>query len=208
MANNKKKRFSLVTACIFFTSSLLAQDKTDTINDNVLVKGKYGFVLYAGGGLFTYLASVGSSGTGFNTAIVRTHATGTLRIMWYPDHRLRVGLESGYADFYSYKLKNGNSFGNVRLSGIPILAVFSMAITKRINVFAGIGSYLINTRLQYNGKVTSNALSLGVNGAVNYMQPITRRFGIGAELKWIEASTTRDYGLSAQVLLVYKFLEW
>lgn len=165
-------------------------------------------MVYAGGGLFSYLSSVGSSGTGINTAIVRLHPTGTLRIMWHPDHRLRVGLESGYNDFYSYQLKNGSNTGKVLLTGIPLLVVWSMAITKRINIFAGIGSYLMTTHLHYHGKVESNSLSLGFNPSANYVQPITERFGIGAELKWTEASQTRDYGLSAQVLLVWKFVEW
>ncbi|MEP6748695.1 MAG: hypothetical protein ABJB86_13275 [Bacteroidota bacterium] len=209
MYSNKKWTLILFFLASFFvTIKLAAQDAKDTISDNVKVKGKYSFVVYAGGGLFQYMSSVGSSGTGINTSIVRLHPTGTFRVMWFPDHRLRVGIETGYNDFYSYKLKSGNTTGKVLLTGIPLLVVWSMAITKRINVYAGIGSYLLTTHLNYNGKVESKTSGLGLNGSVNYVQPISSKFGISAELKWTEVTQTRDYGLSAQLMLAWKFLEW
>jgi len=215
MYNNKPLINIIFPVLLFCSTKLAAQDTTakstkDSTEVNVQQKGKYAFVLYAGGGLFSYFSSVGSSssGTGINTAIVRYHPIGTFRIMWHPDHRLRIGLESGYANFYSYELKNGNKTGTVNLAAIPVLFVWSMAITKRLNVFAGVGSYFMTTRLNYDGKVASHALSLGFNASVNYIQPVSSRFGIGAELKWTEASQTRDYGLSAQLMLEWKFLEW
>jgi len=111
-------------------------------------------------------------------------------------------------NFYSYELKNGNKTGTVSLTAIPILFVWSMAITKRLNVFAGVGSYFMTTHLHYDSKVTSGALGLGFNVSVNYIQPVSSKFGIGAEIKWTEATQTRDYGLSAHLMLEWKFFEW
>ncbi len=207
-SSNHKYTLFFLCAVFLCSEKMVAQDEKDTINDNVNIKGRYSFVLYTGGGWFTYAGSVGSAGTATDRAIVRTHPIGTFRIMWHPDHRLRIGLESGYTTFYSYKLRNGNIPGKVKLTGIPLLVVWSMAITKRINIFAGIGSYLLTTDLSYQGKVTSNAFSLGINAAVNYVQPLTKKLGIGAEIKWTEASQTKDYGVSAHLMLVWKFLEW
>ena len=213
---NSKPLINIIFLCaLFYSANLAAQDSTakstrDSTEVNVQQKGKYAFVLYAGGGMFSYLSSVGSSsgGTGINSAIMRHHGIGTFRVMWHPDHRLRIGLESGYTNFYSYELKNGNKTGTVSLTAIPILFVWSMAITKRLNVFAGVGSYFMTTHLHYDSKVTSGALGLGFNVSVNYIQPVSSKFGIGAEIKWTEATQTRDYGLSAHLMLEWKFFEW
>ena len=180
----------------------------DSIEVNVQQKGQYAFILYAGGGWLSYVGSVGSPGIAANTSVTRSHPTGTARIMWHPDHRLRFGLESGYTNFYTYTVQNGSSAGKVKLTGIPMLFVWSMAITKRINVFAGIGAYYMTTDLDYKGSVASHSLSLGINASINYVQPISPKLGIGAELKWTDVTQTKDYGVSAQLLLVWKFLEW
>ncbi|MEO5683953.1 MAG: hypothetical protein ABIQ88_15030 [Chitinophagaceae bacterium] len=211
-------RFLLVSVCIFSAlficnGPLCAQDTTvvltkDSIEVNVQQKGQYAFILYAGGGWFSYVGSIGSAGVVNNTDITRSHPIGTFRIMWHPDHRLRIGIETGYTNFYTYRVQNGNTTGKVNLTGIPILVVWSMALTKRFNVFAGIGSYLLTTNLDYKGSVKSKAVSLGINASVNYVQPISPKLGIGAELKWMDAAQTRDYGVSAQVMLVWKFFEW
>jgi len=189
-----------------------AQDTTvlskDSIEVNVQQKGQYAFVLYGGGGISSYVGPIGAPGLGAPGAVQRNHPAGTVRIMWHPDHLLRVGIESGYVTFYDYTVQNGATKGKVRLSGIPVLLVWSMALSKRFNVFAGVGSYFMATDLTYKDKVRSSTLALGINASVNYVQPITPKLGIAAELKWIDATQTKDYAMSAQLMLVWKFLEW
>ncbi|MEO6314775.1 MAG: hypothetical protein ABIU63_04655 [Chitinophagaceae bacterium] len=208
------------TIVVFFVAALLicnvrvlAQDTAfvdakDSLEVNVQQKGRYAFVVYAGGGWFSYVGSIGSPGLASTTSVTRAHPAGTVRIMWHPDHRLRFGIETGYTNFYTYTVQDGASSGKVNLRGIPILLVWSMALTKRLNIFAGVGSYLLTTDLNYKGNVSSTALSLGLNAAVNYVQPISPKLGIGAELKWMDATQTKDYGVSAQLMLVWKFFEW
>ena len=215
MYSNKHLTIIFFLAALFCSVQLHAQDtaivKTkDSIEVNVQQKGQYAFILYAGGGWFSYVGPIGSPGIASNTSVTRSHPTGTVRIMWHPDHRLRFGIESGYTNFYTYTVKDSGSGapGKVNLTGIPILFVWSMALTKRLNIFAGIGAYKLTTDLNYKGNVTSTSFSLGVNASVNYVQPISPKLGIGAELKWTDATQTKDYGMSAQILLVWKFLEW
>jgi len=196
-----------------FTTKLAAQDSTSgTVKDstevNVQQKGKYAFILYIGGGMSSYIGSIGSPGLASNTSVGRIQPAGTVRIMWHPDHLLRFGIETGYVNFYSYTVQNGNTSGKVSLTGIPVLLVWSMALTKRLNIFAGVGSYFLATNLNYKGSVTSKTIGLGINASVNYVQPITTKLGIAAELKWIDATQTKDYAVSAQLMLVWKFFEW
>ena len=200
-----------IVAIIFFYLLFLVNWKLhgqDSTGVNVQQKGKYAFILYAGGGWFEYAAPVGSPAIASSTSYTRGHPIGTARIMWHPDHRLRIGLETGYVDFYEYSVKNGAVTGNLKLTGIPVVVVWSMALSKRLNIFAGVGYYLLTTHLDYNGKVVSRSTSLGVNASVNYVQPLSTKLGIGIECKWTEASQTKDYGLSAQMMLVWKFFEW
>ncbi len=198
---------------VLLHTKLAAQDTTSgTVKDstevNVQQKGRYAFVLYAGGGMSSYIGSIGSPGLGSTTTVGRMHPSGTVRIMWHPDHRLRFGIESGYVNFYTYTVQNGNTTGKVSLTGIPVLLVWSMALTKRFNIFAGVGSYFLATDLNYKGSVSSKMLGLGINASVNYVQPITPKLGIAAEVKFIDATQTKDYAFSAQVMLVWKFIEW
>ena len=166
----------------------------------------YSLVLYAGGGVATYTSNIINQGEQISKQI--TNPDATIRIMWHPNHRLRVGFETGYTNFYSYAIKSGNNIGKVTLSAIPILVVWSIPILKRVNLFAGFGSYRLTTHLNYLGKVNSSTYSLGSNIAINYIQPITKKLGLAAEFKWTNAFQTKDNQVGLQAHLVWKFLEY
>lgn len=169
---------------------------------------RHSLVVYAGGGITQYTAAVGTTGLGPVTDVGRLTASGTLRLMWHPDHRLRVGLETGYTGFYSYRLQKPDSTGSVDLNAIPIMLVWSMPVAKRFEVFSGIGSYILYSKLHYFGKVNSTTSSLGLLLAACYKQPITDRWKIAAEVKWMNAFQTKDQAFSLQLQLIYKTLEW
>ncbi len=167
---------------------------------------QYALVLYAGGGIATYTSDIINQGLQISSK--RTYPDASIRVMWHPNHRLRVGFETGYTNFFSYAIRDGNNIGNITLSAIPILVVWSTPILKRINLFAGFGSYYLTTHLNYQGKVNSSSFSLGSNIAINYVQPINKKLGIAAEFKWINAFQTKDNQLALQAHLVWKFLQY
>ena len=49
--------------------------------------------VFAGGGVSFYLANPGDPAD-LKSQVSQTHPIGTLRVMWYPDHLLRIGLET------------------------------------------------------------------------------------------------------------------
>jgi hypothetical protein len=205
MYTNKLKYFVTIVMVSFTINLCLAQ--TDVKVDPGINRKK-SLVLYIGGGLSHYTAPINTQPIGLQTNIKRTSATGTIRLMWHPQYRLRVGLETGYVNFYSYSLKNGNNNGSVSISAIPVLVTWSMVLVKRLQIFAGLGSYFLTSRLNYLGKVQSASHSLGSNIALSYVQPISKNLGIAAEAKWMDAFQTRDQGISLQVQMRWKFLEW
>jgi hypothetical protein len=129
--------------------------------------------------------------------------------MWHPDHLLKVGVETGHLTFYTYSFRDSaNREGVVKLKAIPLLAVWNMAVTKRLNLFAGSGVYFLRTNLDYRGKTTSHKMSIGWMAAASYIQPLSANVGLGTELKWMNATEAANGIVSLQLQLVWKFLNW
>ena len=83
-----------------------------------------------------------------------------------------------------------------------------MQIVKRVNIYAGIGTYIVTTHLDYNGVVNSKAFILGSDIALSYTQPVAKNLGIAAEAKWMKAIESKDASLCLQVHMAWRFLEW
>ncbi|MFT3934471.1 MAG: hypothetical protein QM726_12690 [Chitinophagaceae bacterium] len=182
--------------------------QTPSTKVDTIVRPVKFFVLQAGGGISAYTGKIDIGATGLPGSIYRNKAMFTARFMWYPSYRLRMGFESGYLQFYSYNVKNGNSNGSVNLTAIPLLFVFSMQVVDRINISAGLGAYWLTTRLQYNGKVNSSALELGSNIALSYTYPLSNKLGLAVEAEWLNAYVSKDAALALKMQLVWKFVQW
>jgi hypothetical protein len=131
-----------------------------------------------------------------------------LRIMWHPDHLLRLGIETGYVPFYTYKIDDGVNKGKMTMSAVPLLISWSMPVKKKFNVFVEYGLFLMNSTLDYLGTAKSSTNSLGYAVAANYIHPVSDNLGLAAEIKWMKATETKDEIISAQVQLVWKFFKW
>ena len=178
-----------------------------TTKTDAAAKKSHSWVMYVGGGFSSYIAPVNLRPVALAGSINRSSVSGTARLMWYPNHLLRFGVESGFTNFYSYNVKNGNTSGRVSLTAIPVLFVWSMEVVKRINVYAGVGTYILNTKLDYEQETKSRDFVLGSNIAVSYSLPLNKRLGIAAEAKWMNAFETKDAALSMQVQMVWKFVQ-
>lgn len=181
-------------------------------------RGPYTIVVTAGGGLSYYSTHLGVPDAIEQKHLSRFGAPGSLRVMWYPDHRLRVGLETGWTTMYSYRGQVANDPVRVYVSAVPVLLVFSMplawlrgtdrTLTRRLAITAGTGAYLNYARLDYAGTVTSNTTSLGWMAAASYTYPIGRRFRVAGELKWFDAVAVENAAFTAEVQLVWRAFSW
>ena len=204
---NKKFLSRLIIAavfCLLNTFSSKAADVDSTKNNSA---GEYSLVLYAGGGYSKYANSNGIPKS-VPTDATKSGFGGTIRLMWHPDHLLRLGLETGRIPFYSYKIEDPMSSGELTLSAVPIMIEWSMPITKRINIFVGYGIYLMNSKLDFYGETVSKTNSLGYLIAANYIHPIAENLGLAGEVKWMNANETKNDVLNLQVQLVWKFFKW
>ena len=138
----------------------------------------------------------------------------TLKIMWQPEHLLRVGIESGYLSFYSYeetgfKSEYGTTDVKSSLSAIPIILIFSMELFDNLEVSSGVGVYFLFSKINsFENEVTSSVFSNGYYGGLAYFHPLNRDFSIGGELKYYYLSKIEDADLTIQLVLKYNFLEY
>ena len=190
----------LVMTCrVSFAQSRL---KTDSV-----AKRKQSVEITVGGGFASYLSDVAAPST-LQGNITKTSPAATIRAMWHPGFRLNLGIQSGYTNFYSYHVNNNNVEGKQKLSAVPILIVWSMPIDKHINVFAGFGSYVLTTNLDYKGVVKTSTFSLGSNLALSYTKPLSHKLGLSAEAEWMNAFETKDNLLAFKINLVWKAFEF
>jgi len=202
MYNNKIILLLAAVLCVNISS---AQKR---VKKERLPRRKPSFVLDAGGGMSYYTGDIRQANVAVPGTLNKWSPAGTVRLMWYPRYRLRLGIESGFTNFYRYGVKDPDGDGKVVLQAIPALIVWNMEVIPRLNIYAGFGSYFLSTHLNYRGKVLSKAAVLGSNLAVSYTHPVNKRIGIGAELKFMNAFETKDAALSFQLHMAWKVFQW
>lgn len=194
---------------LLFVLPLSAMAQDDEFTSSPQKKGVHSLVMYVGGGLGYYYLRSDALPDQVSPSAKLFHRVGTVRVMWHPDHLLKLGLETGYLTFYRYTFRDsvGNS-GTVALTAIPVLAEWSMSVTKRINLFVGSGFYLLNSRVDYKGKSVAPKVSIGWMAAGSYIQPLSENVGLALEAKWLDAAESSDGTLALQLQLVWKFLKF
>lgn len=215
-----KLGFYVTVWVILLTMNTVARAQSDS---SARRRGTYAVVLTAGGGISFYAPQVGTPPDLQNVTINRLGLPATFRAMWYPDHRLRVGIETGWTRLYAYRGTVADQRARVGASATPILLVFSMPIgwlseasygiidrklVRRLSVTAGTGVYRIHSRLNYLGQVDAARSSLGWMVAGTYTQPINRRFQVATELKWYNATATENAVFTLQVQAVWRAFSW
>ncbi len=194
----------------------LAQKRA--VADTGRTRGPYSVVLSVGGGLSYYSTHLGVPATLSNTQLSRFGVPLTVRALWVPDHRLRLGLDSGWTTMYSYRGRVNNTEGRVYVSAIPTLAIFQMplawlsgnerSIARRLSVTGGTGVYIVHSRLDYESIVQTSTISLGWMAAASYTQPLGPRFRVSGELKWYDAVASQNAAFAAQLQLNYRLIRW
>lgn len=139
---------------------------------------------------------------------------GTLRVMWKPEHLLRIGIETGLTQVYYVKTDNiPTPFGTTNftssLNAVPILLALSMPLAEHVDVYVETGSYLLySSTKSFGSTVTSSALSVGYALGLSYMTELDGDWGIGGEIKWQHMDRYSDDNIMLHVMVSYQFLEW
>jgi hypothetical protein len=140
--------------------------------------------------------------------------TGTVRLMWEPEHRLSVGLETGYIRLYSFQRNDlttefGRADVSSSLSAVPIRATFSMRIVGSVKLTMGLGGFLLFSRVTTPDNETSaTQYSTGGFVAASYMKKIGHNLHLGGEVQYSLINKIQDNTLGIQLVLAYRLLEY
>ena len=140
--------------------------------------------------------------------------SGTVKVMWNPEHLLSIGLETGYQQLYSLDVSNFDTeFGNTNVSAsmytVPIFIVFAMKVLPNLKLTAGSGAYLLfNSGEAFGDELSSNQISIGAHTGISYTYPINNSMAIGGELLYSYFSKLQDQTVALQFVFVYDFLKW
>jgi len=162
----------------------------------------------AGAGYARYLTDMDQTGLNQNGI------ASSFRVMWQPEHLLRLGLETGYNSLFTYEESNiatdfGPTDAKSSVTSIPLLFVVAMQITPSINLSAGFGPSFLNTSFDaFDWHTTSNQTSTSYYVATRYYYPIAQSLSLGGELRWYKIQKLEDSTLSLQIFLSYHLLSW
>jgi hypothetical protein len=140
--------------------------------------------------------------------------SGTVRIMWNPEHLLSIGLETGYQSLYSYDVSGYETeFGSTNISAsmysVPIFIVFSMKVIPNLKLTAGSGAYVLYNSGEFFGdELSSSQISIGGHAGISYTYPLNNSMAIGGELLYSYFSNLQDQTVALQVIFAYDFLKW
>lgn len=157
------------------------------------------FSVAAGAGWFHYINTLD-----LGADLAHTNHTGyTFRFMWEPEHRVAMGLESGFYTLYTLD----RPAGTASLTTIPLLLSFRIRVLPDFYLAGGPGMAIMYSDVTVlNNTANSSFLSLAnLHVSAMYRKKINDRFDIGGEFKFLNFGKTEDYGYSIQVVGAYHF---
>jgi hypothetical protein len=162
--------------------------------------------LMMGAGYGHYFNSLSTVG---NENISNNNPASTAKLIWQTEHKLRLGLESGYYFVYSTTSSNIETL-NTRLSVIPMFLNVSMKVYKNFEVFFSTGYAAMLYKTESPGVlITDNNLSeYNISLGVLYNLPINKSFDLFTEIKYLYIGNTFDNHVSGLIGVSYKFLTW
>ncbi len=192
------KHAAFLLFLIVFAVHAFAQENEPPYEVNVSIGAGYSY----------YITSLGMN------SMNKHSFNATAKLMWKPEHLLRVGVESGYLPLYtlerkSFRSKSGTTDVTIFLDAVPIMLVFAMELHPGFEVSAGIGGMMLYSSMEsFDNKVVSSSWSNGMAFAVTWLTPISETLHVGGEVKWYNVAKIEDSAVIAQVALKYNLFSY
>ena len=127
----------------------------------------------------------------------------SLKFFWEPEHRLSLGLESGFYRLYKVKSKTYTDVtGQASMSVIPLLLTVRMRIVDHFYLSAGAGlAAMFNKVTGIDQEITSTVWSLSnYQFSGSYIYPLGKHWRVGGEVKVFNFGKAADWMYSVQAL--------
>ena len=136
------------------------------------------------------------------------------KLMWQPEYRLRIGVESGYYEIYSttrIETISKTQKLTTNLNVIPLFITLSMKTSKHFDINFATGGAIMNYGVIVNkskkSRIEGSTLSLSNFAAgFTWYLPLGERFEFGSEFKYLYLGKTRDSHVSAFLNFSYKIV--
>lgn len=138
----------------------------------------------------------------------------SVRMALHPEHRLRMGLETGWFHLYSYEIFDAEtSFGytnaSLSLSAIPLLAVFSMRVFDAITLHGGAGGYVMRSHtVSFGAEADVLRFRQGWMASLSWDHPVAPELAIGVEIKWYGVTEMGEGALLLQIRAPVHLHSW
>lgn len=163
---------------------------------------QYRYSVQAGVGLTMYVNSLKLGGDRAST----NHVGYSFAVMREFEHRLAIGLETGYYRFYEVTAASPQT-GEATLSITPIMIKFRMKVVTDFYLSAGTGISILSSTASALGSSSTGSQTSLANFQVSalYLKQISNHFRIGGELKFMNVGKTEDNAFALQLVASYLF---
>jgi hypothetical protein len=188
----RKTIFFIISALFIFSFAQAGGKDSTKVSLN-----RYSLSIGAGWSHYINTLEVGAD-------LAKTNAGGlSLKFYWEPEHRLSLGLETGY--FRLYKLKGENS-GHITMSAIPLLLNVRMRVVDHFYLGTGAGlTIMMNKITGIDKDLSNNILSLSnYQFSGSYIYPLNNHWNVGGELKAFYFGKSSDWIYTIQALCAVK----
>ena len=131
----------------------------------------------------------------------------SVKFFWEPEHRLSLGLESGYYHLFKVKYQLANDVSaEVNRSVVPFLLLVRMRIVDRFYLGTGMGLAVINNKVSGGSKeILTKTWSLSnYEFSGSYIYPLRHHLCVGGEFKVFNFGNLNDWIYSLQVLCAFR----
>ena len=194
--NNKlmaKRQLLILALSLFFSYTAFSQRA-----DSVRVKrNHYSLAVGIGWAHYINTLEIGKDDASINSAGV------SLKFFWEPEHRLSLGLESGFYRLYKVRSKSyTDTGGQATMSAMPLLLTVRMRIIDRFYLSAGAGlAVMFNKVTGVGTQINSNILSLSnYQASASYIYPLTKHWQVGGEFKVLNFGKASDWMYTLQAV--------
>lgn len=194
-----KKPLIIVIMC-FLEHFCIAQNTWNT-RDSVA----RGVSIYVNTGISHYINTLQIDAS--RVGLKQNFSCSSFRFMWEPEHRLSLGVETGYYKVYEVQLVEGKNINTAALSVIPILFCIQMRIFKRFFASVATGISIHHSEVNYlNNHAESQTMTFSnLQFSTGYIYPITKQFGLGLKAQFLSENKTEDSIFSLQAVVRYQF---
>jgi hypothetical protein len=138
------------------------------------------------------------------------------KLLWQPEYRLSLGIESGYYFLYSttrIQTDIGTEKLTSRLKVVPIFLSLSMRLVNHLNINFGTGLadmiYTLNAAKTKSEKVVGTTYSMSnYTTGFTYSYQLGKKISLGAEFKYLYLRKTDDSHVSLLINISYNILKW